>query len=227
MKSYVVYAVTTIVIVVSTIFVVFLPVNSELKTMFSLPGIAGLFSLLVQGWRDQVAHEKTLELQKRQHEFDLAIASHMANVVFDKQVEFCEKYSKKLHAIVKQMFQDGPSEKTMGYANELTEVRVEYSSWISKELTEKIKPFEAALREIAALNFLEKNYANDPNRHATIDKMFNIYTKFLGHSMEGLPREPETAADKVLEYFTEILNVFDLEILRRSAIRLAREKYVG
>jgi len=41
--------------------------------------------------------------------------------------------------------------------------------------------------------------------------------------MEEVPKEPESAADAVLEHFTDVLNVFDLEILRRSAIRLARE----
>jgi hypothetical protein len=91
-------------------------------------------------------------------------------------------------------------------------------------LTEKIKPFEAALREIGAFGMLEKRAPNDPYRSTFIEQMFSIYTKFLGISMEGLPREPESAADKVLEHFAEVLNVFDLEILRRSAIRLAREQ---
>ncbi len=192
--------------------------------MFSLPAIAGLFSLLVQGWRDQVTHERALELQQRQHDFDLAVASHMANIVFDKQVSFCEKYSQTLYSIVRRMFQEGPSEDTAQYANELVNIRIEFAPWISKELAEKIKPFEAALREIGSFGMLEKRAPNDPHRSTFIEKMFSIYTKFLGISMEGLPREPESAADKVIEHFTEVLNVFDLEILRRSAIRLASEQ---
>jgi hypothetical protein len=224
MKSYIVYGVTTIVIVVSVICVVFLPVNNELKTMFSLPGILGLFSLLVQGWRDQIAHERAIELQSKQHDFDVAIASHMTNVVFDKQVNFCEEYTKELHSIVFQMFQEGPQEKTSSYATRLRNVRVSYAPWISKELLQKIKPFEATLLQIGALGMLSERNPNNPQRSQHIDKMFNDYTKFLGISMEGIPREPESAADVVVEHFTEILNVYDLEILRRSTIRLAREK---
>lgn len=227
MKSYVAYGLSIVVIVASAMLVIFLPVSDETKTMFSLPGIAGLFSLLVQGWRDQMSHERALELQKKQHEFDLSIASHMASVVFDKQVEFCEKYSKKLHAIVRQLFQEGPSGKSMLYESELHDIRIEYAPWISKDLTHKITPFESALREIGALDMLEKQIPNDPNRSKHIDRMYGIYAKFLGVSMEGIPREPESAADAVLEHFTDILNVFDLEILRRSAIRLAKEQNQG
>ena len=224
MKNYVVYGVTAIVIVISTLCVVFLPINDELKTMFSLPGIAGLFSLLVQGWRDQVAHERAIELQVKQHDFDLSIASHMTNVVFDKQVSFCEEYTKELHSIVSQMFQEGPQEKTSTYASRLRDVRISYAPWISKDLLQKIKPFESALLEIGALGMLSERAPQDPHRSKHIEKMFAIYTKFLGVNMEGIPREPESAADAVVEHFTEILNIYDLEILRRSTIRLAREK---
>jgi hypothetical protein len=224
MKNYIAYSVSAIVIVISTICVVFLPVNSELKTIFSLPGIVGLFSLLVQGWRDQVSHERAIELQDKQHDFDLAIASHMTNVVFDKQVSFCEEYSKELHSIVQKMFQEGPLESTMGYASKLRDIRVSFTPWISKELSRKIKPFEDALVEIGALGMLERHVPNDPNRSRYVEKMFSVYVKFLGISMEGVPMEPESAADTVVEHFTEILNIYDLEILRRSTIRLAREK---
>lgn len=224
MKNYIVYGVTAIVIVISTICVVFLPVNDELRMVFSLPGIAGLFSLLVQGWRDQVAHEREIELQNKKHAFDLATASHMTNLVFDKQVSFCEEYTKELHEIVRQMFQEGPLEKTSTYSTKLRDIRISYAPWISKDLVQKIKPFEAALLEIGALGMLNERDPNNPNRSKYIEKMYGIYTKFLGVSMEGVPREPESAADTVVEHFTEVLNIYDLEILRRSTIRLAREK---
>lgn len=224
MKSYIAYGISIIVIVTSACLIIFLPLSNEIKTIFSLPSIAGLFSLLVQGWRDQVAHERAIVLQQKKNEFDLAIASHMANLVFDKQVNFCEKYSQKLNAIVRQMFQEGPSDKTSMHENELSDIRIEYAPWISKELTEKVKPFEYALREIGALGMLERQLPNDPNRPKYIEKMYGIYTKFLGINMEGVPEEPESAADAVLAHFSDVLNIFDLETLRHRAIRLAIEQ---
>jgi len=56
-------------------------------------------------------------------------------------------------------------------------------------LTQKINPFELALREIGALGMLEKNLPKSPDRSRYIERMFAIYAKFLGMSMEGIPRE--------------------------------------
>ena len=132
MKNYIAYVISIVVIIISASLITFLPTSETVKTLFSLPGLAGLFMLLVQGWRDQVAYERNLELQQKQQELDLAIASHMANVVFDKQAEFTEQYSSKLHSIVRELFQDGPSDKALAYQKALRDIRIRFSPWISK-----------------------------------------------------------------------------------------------
>ena len=225
MNNHIAYIISIIVIMLSACLMAFIPAPDTVKTLFSLPGIGGLFMLLVQGWRDQVAHERALELQSKQHDFDLAIASHMANVVFDKQVEFTEQYSQKLYEIVYKMFQEGPSEKGLSYAGELRDIRIKFSAWISKELNQKLAPYEAALREIGSFGTLEKITMDSHLLHSDyVNRMYAAFSKFLGISMEGIPREPENAADAVIEHLKDILNVFDLETLRRSAIRLAKEQ---
>ncbi len=156
MKNYIAYAISIVVIILSASLITFLPTSETVKTLFSLPGLAGLFMLLVQGWRDQVAHERNLELQQKQQEFDLAIASHMANVVFDKQVEFTEQYSSELHSIVRELFQDGPSDKALTYQKALHDIRIRFSPWISNELNEKLVPYEFALGKIGNFGILER-----------------------------------------------------------------------
>ena len=64
MKNYIAYAISIVVIILSACLITFLPTSETIKTLFSLPGLAGLFMLLVQGWRDQVAHERALEIQQ-------------------------------------------------------------------------------------------------------------------------------------------------------------------
>jgi hypothetical protein len=132
--------------------------------MFSLPGIVGLFSLLVQGWRDQVAHERARELQQQQHDFDLTIASHMANVVFDKQVEFCEQYSQKLYAFIPNMFSTGPSREAIDCATELQNIRLRYSPWISLNVISNLMPYGSALREIGSLKMIQDSYESQKHR---------------------------------------------------------------
>jgi hypothetical protein len=224
MKTYIAYGMSIIAIVISTCLIVFLPVNDVIKTMFSLPGIAGLFSLLIQGWRDQVAHERTLDLQQKKNEFDLAIASHMTNVVFDKQVEFAEEYSQKLYSVIQLMGQEGPSENTHKYSTELQRIRIRFAPWVSKELNQKLMPYEAALREIGALAMVEKFDPNGLDRAKLINKMYAIFANFLGLVFEGTEIEPEDYSLAVLEHLKDVLNIPDLETLRRNAIRLATYK---
>lgn len=221
MKPYVAYALSIAVIVISALLVIFLPVNDETKTMFSLPGIAGLFSILVQGWRDQISHERALELQKKQHDFDLAIASHMANVVFDKQVEFTEQYSSKLYTIVRELFQEGPSDKASIYERDLRDIRIRFSPWISKDLNEKLIPYEFALGKIGNLGILERATRKTVEHSDYVYQMFETFKEFIGLPEKEFPKESRDAANAVLEHLKDVLNIFDLEMLRRSAIRLA------
>jgi len=221
MKNYVAYGISIIVIVASACLVIFLPISDQIKTMFSLPGIAGLFSLLIQGWRDQVAHERAVELQQKKNEFDLAIASHMTNVVFDKQVEFSEQYSQKLYSVIQTMGQEGPSENTLEYSKELQRIRISFAPWVSKELNQKLMPYETALRKIGALATIEKLDPDRLDKTDIINKMYTVFSKFLGIDFNGTESEPEDYSLTVLEHLKEVLNIPDLETLRRNAIRSA------
>ena len=224
MKNYIAYAISIFVIALSASLVAFLPTSETVKTLFSLPGLAGLFMLLVQGWRDQVAHERTLEVQKQQQDFDLAIASHMTNVVFDKQVLFSEQYSQTIYKIIKKLGQEGPSENAITFSKDLHNLRISFAPWISKELNQKLMLYEGALREIGALTQLAKLAPNDPNRPIYINKMYLIVSKFLGINFGENEKEPENFALAILEHLKDVLSIPELESLRHRAIQLAATK---
>lgn len=56
------------------------------------PWCGAIVTVLYQLLRDQAAHARALELQERQQLFNLGVASHMANVAFDKHIHFSEQY---------------------------------------------------------------------------------------------------------------------------------------
>lgn len=221
MKNYIAYAISILVIILSACLIAFLPASETVKNLFSLPGLTGLFMLLVQGWKEQVAHERALELQQKDHDFDIAIASHMTNVVFDKQVAFSEKYSQRLYSIIQDLGREGPTEKATVYSKELHDLRISFAPWVSKELNQKLTPYEAALREIGALTQLTQLAPNDPGISAHTNKMYTIVCKFLGISFGEDEEEPEDFALAVLEHLKEVLSIPDLESLRRRAIQSA------
>jgi hypothetical protein len=222
-KDYMVYIISFVVIVISVCLVLSLPVSDSIKAYFSLPGFAGLFSLLVQGWRDQVAYERSQELQEKQHEFDLAVASHMANVVFDKQVEFCEQYSQKLYNYIPKMFQEGPSTEALSCAIDLQNIRLKFSPWISLEVVHNLTPYEEALREIGALKMAEESSRTQSGGITDTgirERMFKVFMRFLGLSTEA-QKDTQTAIDSILVHLKDVLDVTDLENLRHRAIKTA------
>ncbi len=94
--SWRVYLVAAIVLVVSFVAAWTLPASEILRGIVGLPGVAALFATLYQILRDQAAHERVIELQERQELFNLGVASHMANVAFDRHVQFSERYTTKM-----------------------------------------------------------------------------------------------------------------------------------
>ena len=220
-RDLVVYAISAIVIVVSFLATYLLPLPDTFRGLITLPGVAGLFSFLLQAWRDQRAHERSLELQQQQESFSLAIASHMAEVVFDRQVSFCEEYSQMLHEAVIQLWRSGPSGVADQFEQNLRNIRGKFSPWLSRELVDSLLPFEAALREIATDDQLLGILPVGADRTLFVDRMYKAFTTVLGIPPIKGENSPEAAATTIIEHLKDVLDVSDLLALRRFAIKTA------
>ena len=126
------------------------PINDVYKGIASLPGVAGLTAALFQLVRDHAAHQRNLEIQQEQQIFNLGATSHMANSVFDKHVEFCEKYLAEVHQTVVTLTREGPTKEALDHARKLYTLRIEYTAWITPKIDKKLIPFEKAVRNIGA-----------------------------------------------------------------------------
>jgi hypothetical protein len=106
-----VYITLSIVFILSFLSVYVFSDSEFVKSLFATPGVLALFGILYQIFRDHNSHIKDIELQKQQQFFNIGAASHMANVVFDKHVEFCEKYMEEVDVIVRVLFEKGPTDE--------------------------------------------------------------------------------------------------------------------
>ncbi|HLE64051.1 MAG TPA: hypothetical protein VI750_12960 [Pyrinomonadaceae bacterium] len=150
--SWKVYAVAAVVLILSFFTAWTLPTTEILRGIISLPGVGALFAVLFQIVRDQAAHERALDLQERQQLFHLGVASHMANVAFDKHVQFAEQYISKMQDGLTQLFHTGPPGESLKFYSELVDIRLSFRAWITEDLETKVMPFEDALRQMGAKN---------------------------------------------------------------------------
>lgn len=127
-----------------------LPTTEIMKGVIASPGALGLLAILYQMIKDQSSRDHEHDLLRKQQIFSLGAASHMAEVAFDKHVEFCEKYLKQVHEAVFTLYKDGPTPEAVNFGNGLYRLRLEFSAWLTEEINNELFPFEQALRELGA-----------------------------------------------------------------------------
>jgi len=221
-KDYLVYLVAILVIVASFASAAYLPITAEFKGMITLPGVIALFEILLQAWRDQRAHERSLELQTREHSFTLSIASHMANTTFDRQVTFCEEYFKAAYDILHSLFRTGPSQEAITHSQQLTDIRLKFSPWLTYEMESGLLPFERALRTIAAnAMLLADTGVVGPMRAEAVQTLYAAFIPLI--NIEPLPPggEAEEGAARVINHLRQVLRISELTSLRDNAISAA------
>ncbi len=105
--------------------------------------------------REEIAHERSTLLAERQNAFSMGANSHMAAVVFDKYVEFCEEYV----AAVSKALSTLSQEESMGQlldARDLFTIRQKWALWVSHEIDGNLDEFE---RRFTQLQFFDSQGA--------------------------------------------------------------------
>ena len=202
----------------------FAPISEAYKGITALPSVGGLAVALFQLIRDNSAHQRNIELQNERQLFNLGATSHMANTVFDKHVEFCEKYLAEVHRLVVALTRKGPAESVLDHAGELYSLRINYTAWITPEIDEKLMPFEKAVRTIGANAHLVKALAGEEDSDGTRSKarkeMVGIFKSLMDIGEVEVKDEDATVVE-VKNRIREILQVNELIAIREYLIHKA------
>lgn len=215
------YSALFVVVLFSFLSVAFLPIPDEFRNILTVPGFFALITLVVEAWRDKRTHERNLDLLSRQQANSLAIASHMATVIFDRQVEFCETYFELAHNILLELFTTGPTKIALTKAHELYRIRFRYSPWLSPQIESGLLPFEKALREIGSSAQMVEMNLPQPQHELFVKKMFDAFIKIsdISEPLEG--DSPEEAISSIITHLRNVVGVNQLTNLRDQAIQTA------
>lgn len=219
-----VYIVTLIVGVVSFALASWLPISEVMKGMAAVPGVVALLVFVGQILRDVSAHERARELLGRKQDFSLSIASHMAEVTFDKHFAFCEAYSETLHTGLRQLFALGPTDYALTLGDELKGIRAKYAVWLSDEIESSLFPIEQTLREIGAHSRVLKSMPVGNARTKTVETMYKFFGVVIGLERPMKDDEAEASATKILDKLRDILGIKELAVLRQRALCRAMQR---
>lgn len=202
----------------------YLPTSEIFKGLIAFPGAIALLSIVYKIWREERAHERNVELQNTQQDFVLGTASHMAEVAYNKHVEFCEEYINRVQLGRQELFREGPSRNTLNIGRELVVIRQKYASWLTAEIEQSLQPFEQALIKIGAHEEVLPHMPSGESRIKMIDEIYSAFGLVLGHQDPLNEEEANLKIDRVIEKIREILGITILTRLRQEAASIALKR---
>jgi len=109
-----------------------------------------LESLKAQHSKDQavIAHERSILMAERQNAFSMGANSHMAAIVFDKYIEFCEEYVAAVSKTLSRLVQAEDKDSLLD-TRDFFEIRQKSALWISHEIDAKLDEFERRFEQNA------------------------------------------------------------------------------
>lgn len=213
-----------IILVASFFGAYFLPINELLRGLVTLPGIGSMCYVLFQIFRDDWQYYKDIDIQNRQQNFLLSTSSHIAEVVYDKHVIFCEEYVERVQRGRQELFRDGASPNAMSIGTDLVRIRHRHSAWLTDEIENHLKPFEKTLIKIGSdENFLRMTASQgmDDRKKKIIDELFRSFGLVLGHEKALNDDEADIHIDKIIDKIRGVLGIKIMTELRSEAIQVA------
>jgi hypothetical protein len=168
----------------------------------------------------QQAH--AVEMEEAKNRFTVGATSHMANLAFDKHVEFCESYTSGVNGALATLFRRGPSERVLEDANTLSSIRTKWTLWLTPDVENGLIKFESALRKIGANAWLLGELREGEDRGEAIKEAFKTFADVMGwKSWKGEELTGEVAAERVLEELRKTLGIEELTHLRTELVNRA------
>jgi hypothetical protein len=224
-KRHKIYVLYGVVFCISFAVTWLLPVPDFFKGIASLPAVGSLLSVLYQLWRDERAHERALELQTKEQDFTLGIASHMAEVAYNKHTKFCEEYMARVQKGFQEMLRDGVSRNMLTIGGDLVRIRQKHSAWLTKSIDEKLHPFEKKLIEVGAKEgLLQRGVLTDEKRTKIVEEVYGYFELIMESQKPLNEEEANLAIGRAVERVREILGITTLTELRMKAVDLALER---
>ncbi len=189
------------------------------RSISTIPAILSLIGILWQYVRDEMAYENNRRLQNEQNQFNLAATSHMANIVFEKQVAFCEEYIVTLDQALSHLLKDGPSKAIEEFLDRLVATKKKYVTWLSSELVERLEVIESEMRRIVVSDYLINHVQQkEPERSIYLSEMRKSFNRLIGVNNKDDEFDSKQTVKNVLEYVKGILGITELETLRREMV---------
>lgn len=205
------------------------PVSEAMATISGSAALSALVAGLFQLIRDEAAHQKAAWLQRDDQGFQVGATSHMANIVYDKHVAFCEEYVAEVQKTIDTLVREHASAESMKHADALQEIRRRHATWVTLSMSNQLMKFENAVRQLGAkAHFVEATagVANQAERRSkAIDAMFREFEELLPELFNRQGQDGVSAAS-IVQRVRCMLGIDELAEVRAQLIRRTHKAMV-
>lgn len=195
--------------------------------------VIGLSAYLGKRWSESAARNHnaaiskelehlTAELRRQEQRiessFAVGVMSNMANVAFNKHIEFCEAYLERADLALSELLMNASAKTTLEHVEKLAAIRRKYALWVNTEMGEFLTKFQNALAEIWAV---DRKIEHSDRAMFTFQQRQDLVTDFFSRlqTLVGITPEADVAPDgvtreRVLQFLRSNLGADDLTKLR-------------
>ena len=190
-------------------------------------GIQHAFDRECKKFEAELKRDSDQRMEELRNRFEMGATSHMADVAFDKYVEFCEEYVKSAQDTFTIVFGPGIREdKISEHARKLRSIDIKWAIWTTSNLQEQLARFEHALFRIASIQQQLRDLPHPPNRQDLIAELIELQTRIFGWDKgtigEKVPSDVSIGA--VIEALKEVLGTNKLNQLRADLVDQASKR---
>lgn len=172
--------------------------------------------------------ERAMLTQQLEHAFSVGSSSHMANVAFDKHVNFCEAYAAELRKTLAGLLDHKRRSEAFDQAKRLTALRQAQALWLTKQMEAPLEKIERKLRWIGGGHLIaDESGAPEAERNEVRQKISELFIEVLGEELGREPESDEISIGNIVRGLGRVLGVDDLTQLRQKILRNAAATGTG
>ncbi|MGA3372186.1 MAG: hypothetical protein ABSC48_10545 [Terracidiphilus sp.] len=150
----------------------------------------------------EIEHKLSILLSDRQNAFSMGASSHMATVLFDKHIGFCEEYVEAMSKALQTLIQAGKKDQPLD-AKELLRIRQKWALWLNDEIEVNLDRFEQDITRIGGdAQVFDANGAPvsrdtsirrviaDLRKILATEELTNLRNVLVENSVKGSPQAP-------------------------------------
>jgi len=188
------------------------------------PALLALLGILWKILQDEIRDQRDIKKAATLALNSLFAGAHYASRVYDKQVEFCEDYWRRVLDIIKKMEREAESPTLVQEANALYTYRMEQAIWLTEDMMLDLEGFEKALRSVGVDSRRLETLPVGTERSKRVDRMMQVFTEIMDISGSDTEEEKALSYVKILEKLQGVLGIstayqWRQEFMERAADR--------